>query len=100
MTEGVLIATIPSVLSLVGVIVTVLYGNKKTTAAVKEHTDVTLYRIKQLEKKQEIHNGVIERVYNLETNVKVLQEKSSEANHKIGSLEKYHKQPINNPPSN
>lgn len=111
MTEGVLIATIPSVLSLIGVIVTVIYGNKKTTkatteaaakteAAVKEHTDVTLYRIEQLERKQDIHNGVVERVYNLEKSVELLKEKSKVTNHRIGDLETYHKQPVNNPPSN
>ena len=111
MTEGILIATIPSLLSLVGVIVTVVYGNKKTTkatteaaqktqAAVKEHTDVTLYRIQQLEKKQDIHNSVIERVYNLETAVQLLQEKINVGNHRIDDLEGYHKPPNNNPPSN
>lgn len=111
MTEGILIATIPSVLSLVGVIVTVIYGNKKTTkattaaaekteAAVKQHTDVTIYRIEQLEKKQDIHNGVIERVYNLEKSVELLQAMSKDASKQISNLAEYHKQPINNPPSN
>jgi hypothetical protein len=103
MTEGILIATIPSLLSLIGVIVTVLYGNKKTAkatteaaqkteAAVKEHTDVTLYRIQQLEKKQDIHNGVIERVYNLETNVALLIKSNDEITRKLNDLEEYHKE--------
>lgn len=100
MTEGIVIAIITAGLSLVGVVITVIYGNKKTTAAVKEHTDVTLYRLQQLEKKQDIHNGVIERVYNLEKTVELLKEKSRVENHRISDLEEYHKQPINNPPSN
>ena len=110
MTENVLIATIPPLLSLIGVIVTVVYGNKKTTkataeaaqkteAAVKEHTDITLYRLDQVEKKQDIHNGVIERVYNLEKTVELLQAKTEDASKQINNLEKYHRQPINNPPS-
>ena len=99
MTEGILIATIPSLLSLIGVIVTVIYGNKKTaketaktTAAVKQHTDVTLYRIDQLEKKQDIHNGVIERVYNLEKSVELLTAKSDEIANKVNDLAEYHKE--------
>lgn len=111
MTEGILIATIPPLLSLIGVIVTVVYGNKKTTkatteaaekteAAVKQHTDVTIYRIEQLEKKQDIHNGVIERVYDLEKSVELLKAQSKDASNQIHNLEKYHKQPIHNPPSN
>lgn len=100
MTENVLIAIITSVLSLIGVVVTVIYGNKKTTKAVKEHTDVTIYRIEQLEKKQDVHNGVVERVYIIEKDIELLKEKVKVENHRINDLEEYHKQPINNPPSN
>lgn len=103
MTEGILIATIPSLLSLIGVIVTVIYGNKKTAkattaaaekteAAVRQHTDVTLYRIDQLEKKQEIHNGVIERVYNLEKTVELLTAKSDAMENTVNDLAQYHKE--------
>ena len=43
--------------------------NKK----VDEYKEVTLYRIDQLEKKQDIHNGIIERVYVGEGNILELQ---------------------------
>lgn len=45
------------------------------------------YRIEQLEKKVEKHNSVIERVFKLEDNDKLLDEKISVANHRISDLE-------------
>lgn len=47
----------------------------------------TLYRIEQLEKKQDIHNGVIERVYCLEKSVELLDERVKVANHRVEDLE-------------
>ena len=44
--------------------------------------------VKQLEHKQDIHNGVIERVYQLEKAVDILDEKQKTANHRIDDLEK------------
>ena len=44
--------------------------------------------IGQLEKKQDIHNGVIERVYQLEKAAEVLDERQKTANHRIDDLEK------------
>lgn len=91
MTEGIIIAIITAGLSLVGVMITVIYGNKKTANTVKVQTDLTLYRIEQLEKKQEIHNNVIERMYKAEENIKILQEKYKVEKHRINDLEEYHK---------
>lgn len=45
------------------------------------------YRIEQLEIKVEKHNNLIERVYKLEDNDKLLEEKISVANHRIADLE-------------
>ena len=45
------------------------------------------YRIEQLEKKVEKHNSVIERVFKLEDNDKLLDEKISVANHRISDIE-------------
>lgn len=90
MTE-ILISLITGILSLVGVVVTVHSGNKKTEAQMKEQTDLTLYRIDQLEKKVEKHNNVIERVYALEKNEAVIEEEIKVANHRIEDLEGFHK---------
>ena len=52
---------------------------------------LTGYRIEQLEKKMEKHcdttNTLVDRVYRLEENNKLLDEKMSVANHRIADLE-------------
>lgn len=45
------------------------------------------YRIEQLEKKVDKHNNLIERMFNLEGKVEVLEEKQDVANHRIDDLE-------------
>ena len=91
MTEGIIIAFITGCLSLLGTAVTVRSGNKKNAEIAKEQAQVTIYRIDQLEKKVEKHNNVIERVYNLEKNVAVMEEEIKVENHRIGDLEAFHK---------
>lgn len=48
---------------------------------------LTLYRIKQLEEKVDKHNGVIERVYHLETQDAVINEEIGNLNQRINNLE-------------
>lgn len=48
---------------------------------------LTQYRLEQLEKKVEIHNGVIDRVYKLEERTELQEEKLKVANHRIEDLE-------------
>ena len=48
---------------------------------------LTSYRIEQLEKKVEVHNRVIDRVYKLEERTELQEEKIKVANHRIGDLE-------------
>ena len=57
-------AAVPSLLTLIGVILT----NRKQTALV-------VYRLDQLEKKQDKHNQVIERTYKLEQKVDDLEKR-------------------------
>jgi hypothetical protein len=45
------------------------------------------YRIEQLEKKVEKHNNVVERVFRLEDQDRLLDEKINVANHRIADLE-------------
>lgn len=49
---------------------------------------LTQYRLEQLEKKVEVHNGVIDRVYKLEERTEIQEEKIKVANHRIEDLEK------------
>ena len=58
-----------------------------TFGGIMASSKLTEYRIKQLELKVEKHNNVIERVFRLEDNDKLLEEKISVANHRIGELE-------------
>ena len=46
------------------------------------------YRIEQLEKKVDKHNSMIERMYNVEEKIAVMDEKIRVANNRIGDLEK------------
>lgn len=67
--------------------VCVINGNKQQskTAALFE------YKIGELSNRVEKHNKVIERVYRLEQQEAVTEEKLEVANHRIHDLEQYHK---------
>ena len=49
---------------------------------------LTQYRLEQLERKVEVHNQVIDRVYKLEERTELQEEKIKVANHRIDDLEK------------
>lgn len=72
MDSGAIVALITGAFTLIGVIVTVIASNKNTIEQMKEQTKLTLYRIEQLEKKQDKHNTLIERMYQAEDNINVL----------------------------
>lgn len=68
----IIVAIITSVFALAGVIITTLVGNKSTEKKLKQSTDLTLYRLDQLEKKQDKHNTLIERMYKVEKRLDVI----------------------------
>lgn len=88
------VAIIAAVGSWVGIIITVAFGNKKNAQEFarvsKEQTDLTIYRIDQLEKRVNKHNNLIERTYKIEQRLEVDEEKIKVANHRIEDLEHYH----------
>lgn len=90
MTEGIITALITGGLALAGVVITTLYGNKQTKKTVKAQTDLTIYRIEQLEQKQDKHNSLIERMYKVEEDIAVLQEQHKVEKNRIKDLEKFH----------
>ncbi len=51
------------------------------------NTKLTNYRIKQLEKKVDKHNQVVDRMYEAEKSISVIQEDMKVANHRIEDLE-------------
>lgn len=75
-------ALITGGLSAVVSVIATLVTNSKTAALVG-------YRLDQLEKKQDKHNAVIERVYHLEKEQTVTEEKIRVANHRIDDLENH-----------
>ena len=77
MTEGIIIAIISGAFSIVGYLI----GNYKSQSK-------TLYRIDQLEKKQDKHNTLIERMYRTEERLDIVEERIKVANHRIEDLEK------------
>ena len=48
---------------------------------------LTEYRLKELEKKVEKHNNLVERMYRLEDKTELIEEKIRVANHRIEDLE-------------
>lgn len=75
--ESIIVAVITGGMALLGNVMSNLSTHSKT-----------MYRIEQLEKKQDIHNQVIERVYQLEKVTEVLEERQKTANHRIDDLER------------
>lgn len=76
MIESLVVAGMSLVGTLAGTFGGILTSNK-----------LTGYRIEQLEKKVEKHNEVVERVFRLEDNDRLLDEKINVANHRIADLE-------------
>ena len=75
--ESIIVALITGGMTLAGTVLSNLSTHSKT-----------MYRIEQLEKKQDIHNQVIERVYQLEKVTEVLDERQRTTNHRIDDLER------------
>ena len=71
---------ISAILALVGSLV-------GTFAGIITSSKLTEYRIKELEKKQDKHNAVIERTYKLEERMELVEERQKVANHRISDLE-------------
>lgn len=75
MSDAVVVALITGAVSLLGSVMSMVVSARKT----KQQTDLTLYRIDELEQKVSKHNGVIERTYKLEGRM-------TEAEHDIRDL--------------
>jgi hypothetical protein len=73
-------AIIVGALALIGTIIGNLIGNNKTAALVS-------YRLEQLEKKVNLHNNAVERLYKAEQAIEVQKEQIKGANHRLEDLE-------------
>lgn len=74
--EGIIGAIITGLLALAGTVISNLTTHSKT-----------LYRIEQLEKKQDKHNNLIERTYALEKTVSILDERQRVVLSKLSKVE-------------
>jgi len=79
--ESIIVAVITGAFAFTGTFLSVYFANRKSTALI-------MYRIDELEKKVQKHNNLIERMYKVEENCRVLDEKMKVANHRITDLEK------------
>lgn len=84
MTEGILVAIISGVLTLVGVIISNLAAGRKTQARIETSQAVTDTKIDELTREVREHNNFAKRVPVMEEQVKVI-------NHRLSDLEEYHK---------
>ena len=77
MTDAIMVALISLAGTLMGTFGGIMTSNK-----------LTGYRIEQLEEQVKKHNNLVERVFRLEDNDKLIEEKIRVANHRIDDLEK------------
>lgn len=84
---------IASLISALAAIAVCMINNHFQDAKVqKAHNDNIVlidYRLKQLERKVDAHNSLIERTYALERRADVMEEKQTVANHRIDDLERH-----------
>lgn len=67
------------------------YQQKQQDQKYEETINLVLYRLEQLEKKQDLHNNAVQRLYEVETKLAIEEEKIKVANNRIKDLEGFHK---------
>lgn len=88
MDTNVIVAIITAGVSLIGTVITVLMANRQTLAAMSEQSKLTDENIKgkisvietkidEMSKRIDKHNQMVERTYNLESRVAVLEKKGA-----------------------
>lgn len=76
--------------SFAGILISTKSQHTKTIAQVKMSIALIQKDIQSLEKKQDLHNSVITRMYEVEKAVEVLDQKQKAADHRIEDLEVKH----------
>ena len=79
--DAIVVALITGTLSLTGTLMGTYYSQKRTTALIT-------YRIEQLEKKVEVHNNLIDRMYRVEERTEVQDTEIKVVNRRLDALEK------------
>lgn len=86
--ETIIGALIGGIVSLVVCILNNRSQQKETDAKQTEFINLITYRLEQLEKKVDLHNNAVERLYEVEKKLGIDEEKIKVANRRIGDLEK------------
>ena len=86
--ETIVGALIGGIVSLVVCVLNNRSQQKETDAKQTEFINLITYRLEQLEKKVDLHNNAVERLYEVEKKLGVDEEKIKVANRRIGDLEK------------
>ena len=86
--EAIIVALITGGLSFLGIVYTSRQQHSITIEEVKNELSLIKKDIKSLEEKQDKHNSLIERVYNIETTLQVMDTKQKVTEHRIEDLEK------------
>ncbi len=84
MTEGIIVAVISGVLTLIGVIISNVAAGRKTQARIETSQAVTDTKIEELTREVREHNNFAKRVPVIEEQIKVI-------NHRVGDLEEIYK---------
>lgn len=83
---SIIVALIIGGLSLLGTIYTSKQQHSITIEEVKNEVSLIKKDIKNLEEKQDKHNSLIERVYNIEATLKVMNNREKLTEHRIDNL--------------
>ena len=82
MTETIIAALISAGAATLVCLVNNVFQQRKTEA-------LLAYKLDELTKRVDKHNGLVERTYRLEEQVSIFDEKMKEANHRIADLEEH-----------
>lgn len=85
---SIFVALIIGGLSLIGTIYTSKQQHSITIEEVKNEVSLIKKDIKNLEEKQDKHNSLIERVYDIEATLKVMDNRERVSEHRIEDLER------------
>lgn len=80
--EGIIAAIITGVLALVGVIITNISGNRRMQAKLEKSQAVTDTKIEELTREVREHNGFAKRMPVVEEQIKVINHRLSDLEHK------------------
>ena len=84
-------AIITGVVAIVVCMINNAFQQKRADKQHEETIGLIVYRLDQLEKKQDLHNSAVERLYEVERKLGIDEERINVANHRIDDLEQFHK---------